>query len=46
VKYLSCEPELQGDPFGDLGGEYKVRVYSVNLRGRGGFAEQVIELSG
>ena len=46
VKYLSCEPELEDEPFGDLGGEFKVRVYSVNLRERGDFAEQEIELPG
>ena len=46
VKYLSCEPQLQDEPFGDLCGEYKFRVYSVNLRGRGDFAEQLVELAG
>ena len=46
VKYLSSEPELPDKPFGELGGEYKFRVYSVNLTGRGDFAEQIIELTG
>jgi hypothetical protein len=46
VQSLSPEPQLPEFPFGELGGEFVIRVYSVNLASRGSVAEQQTSLLG
>jgi len=46
VKYLSSEPELPDNIFGDLCGDFFVRVVARNLAGLGETAEILVHLSG
>ena len=46
VKMLSPEPDIPVSLFGDLCGDVRVRVYAVNLAGRGDPGELSISLMG